>query len=125
MSAPEQSPSVHHTIVFDVVKTNVGNGYNHFTGAFTAPRDGVYVFIWVVRMATAEHSTELIIDSDVYGATFLRAKGGDDGSVSGTVVAVVSKGQSVFVRIHSSYAGDGAIHSNLHGQPSFSGWLLR
>lgn len=124
LSTPETAPSAHHTIVFDVAKTNVGNGYNHFTGVFTAPRTGVYVFVWVIRMATAEHSTELVIDNDVFGATFLRAKGGDDGSVSGTVVAQVSTGQAVYVRIHSTYVGDGAIHTNTHGQPSFSGWLL-
>lgn len=125
MSASEKSPSTHHTLVFDVAKTNVGNGYNHFTGVFTAPRDGIYVFVWVIRMHVAEHSTELMIDSDVYGATFLRAKSNDDGSVSGTVVAEVSSGQSVYVRIHSTYAGDGDVLSNVHGQPSFSGWLLR
>lgn len=75
-------------------------------------------------MHEAEHSTELMINNDIFGATFLRAKNSDDGSVSGTVVAHVTKGDVVFVRIHSSYAGDGNIHSNIHGQPSFSGWLL-
>lgn len=75
-------------------------------------------------MVTAEHSTELLINDNIFGATFLRAKNGDDGSVSGTVVAHVTRGDVVFVRTHSSYAGDGNIHSNVHGQPSFSGWLL-
>lgn len=124
MTSVETSPSAHHTLIFDKIRTNVGLGYNNSTGVFTAPREGIYVFTWVIRMVTAEHSTELLINDDIFGATFLRAKNGDDGSVSGTVVAHVTRGDVVFVRTHSSYAGDGNIHSNVHGQPSFSGWLL-
>ncbi|XP_063411321.1 complement C1q-like protein 4 [Mytilus trossulus] len=124
MSNPENNPSAHHTLIYDVSVTNVGNGYNHVTGIFTAPRSGVYVFIWVTRILNGEHPTELMINNAVYGVTFLRAKNGDDGSVSGNVVANVNKGDSVYVRVHSTYAGDGYIHSNEHGRPSFSGWLL-
>ena len=124
MSSIEPNPSAHHTLIFDNVHTNVGSGYNGVTGIFTAPQEGIYVFTWVIRMFTAEHSTELMQNNDVLGATFLRAKNGDDGSVSGTVVTHLTKGDVVFVRIHSQYVGDGNIHSNTHGQPSFSGWLL-
>uniref|UniRef100_A0A8W8LJ65 C1q domain-containing protein n=1 Tax=Magallana gigas TaxID=29159 RepID=A0A8W8LJ65_MAGGI len=124
MTSVETSPGAHHTLIFDRIRTNVGLGYNNSTGVFTAPREGIYVFTWVIRMVTAEHSTELLINDDIFGATFLRAKNGDDGSVSGAVVAHVTRGDVVFVRTHSSYAGDGNIHSNVHGQPSFSGWLL-
>ncbi|XP_063411315.1 uncharacterized protein LOC134694244 [Mytilus trossulus] len=126
MSIPENNPSAHHTLIYDVSVTNVGSGYNHVTGIFTAPTSGVYVFIWVTRVYNGEHPTELMINTAVYGVTFLRAKGSsNDGSVSGTVVANVTKGDSVFVRVHSSYPGDGYIYSNVHGRPSFSGWLLR
>lgn len=37
MSNAEPSPSVHHTLIFDEVKTNAGGGYNQFSGMFTAP----------------------------------------------------------------------------------------
>ncbi|CAC5416411.1 C1QL [Mytilus coruscus] len=124
ISRKENNPSAHHTLIYDVSVTNVGSGYNHVTGIFTAPTSGVYVFIWVTRVHDGEHPTELMINNAVYGVTFLRAKGGDDGSVSGTVVANVTKGDSVFVRVHSTYPGDGYITSNEHGRPSFSGWLL-
>lgn len=43
---------------------------------------------------TCEHSTELMINDSVYGSTFLFAKNGVDGSISGTVVAQVSKGDT-------------------------------
>ncbi|VDI49698.1 Hypothetical predicted protein [Mytilus galloprovincialis] len=117
-------PGAGERLVFDVTKANQGSGYNSNTGVFTCPKTGMYVFVWVVRMVTAEHSTELMINNSVYGSTFLRAKKGDDGSVSGTVVAHVSKGDTVYVRNHSVYAGDGRIHTNVHGKPTFSGWLL-
>ncbi|XP_071166036.1 complement C1q-like protein 4 [Mytilus edulis] len=118
-------PKAGDTLVFDTTKTNGGNGYDSNTGVFTCPKTGMYVFVWVIRMYKAEHSTELMIKNSVYGSTFLRAKKGDDGSVSGTVIAHVSKGDTVYVRNHSKYAGDGRIHSNVHGKPTFSGWLLQ
>ncbi|XP_071150357.1 uncharacterized protein [Mytilus edulis] len=123
MTNPEINTSAHLTLIYDVSVTNVGNGYNHVTGIFAAPASGVYVFIWVTRVASGEHPTQLMINNAVYGVTFLRAKNGDDGSASGNIVANV-KGDSVFVHVHSSYAGDGYMHSSEHGRPSFSGLLL-
>ncbi|VDI14968.1 Hypothetical predicted protein [Mytilus galloprovincialis] len=120
----EINPSAHLTLIYDVSVTNVGSGYNHVTGIFTAQTSGVYVFIWVTRVASGEHTTQLMINNAVYGVTFLRAKDGDDGSVSGNVVAKITKGDSVFVRVHSTYPGDGYIYSSEAGRPSFSGWLL-
>lgn len=106
MSAEEVTTGNHHTLIFDRIRTNVGLGYNSFTGVFTAPKEGIYVFTWVIRMHQAEHSTELMINNDSLGTTFLRAKNNDDGSVSGTAVAHVLKGDVVFVRILSHNAGD-------------------
>jgi hypothetical protein len=37
-------PSPHFTVVFDTVETNIGNGYNQYTGAFVVPVAGTYVF---------------------------------------------------------------------------------
>ncbi|CAG2255657.1 C1QL [Mytilus edulis] len=118
-------PGAGRRLVYDVTKTNEGNGYNRHTGVFTCPKTGIYVFTWVTRMCYSEHSTELMINNTIYGSTFLRAKDGDDGSVSGTVVAHVSKGDTVYVRNQLIYGGDGRILSNVLGRTSFSGWLLQ
>ncbi|XP_056022758.1 uncharacterized protein LOC125649673 isoform X3 [Ostrea edulis] len=40
MSGPENNPGTHHTLIFDVVKTNLGSAYSKFTGAFRAPVEG-------------------------------------------------------------------------------------
>ena len=115
----------HQTIIFDVAKTNIGSAYSPHTGVFTAPSAGVYVFTWSIRLVRAEHSFEIIVNAEVYGATFLRAKttAGGDETVTGTVVVHLSTGDEVFVRTHA-YVGDGDIYSNTHGQPTFSGWKL-
>ncbi|XP_061188178.1 complement C1q-like protein 4 [Saccostrea echinata] len=127
MSVTEKVPSGHHILVFDNVVTNIGHGYNGVDGIFTAPKDGVYVFIWVIRLYEAQHSTQLMINNVEYGSTHLRAMNNDDGSVSGNVVAHVNKGDVVFVRVYpySGYIGSGNIISNEHGKPSFSGWFLQ
>ncbi|KAK3098278.1 hypothetical protein FSP39_017903, partial [Pinctada imbricata] len=125
ISQIQSNLAANQTLVFDTALTNEGKSYNPQTGLFLAPEDGVYVFMWKIRMLSAEHSTELVINGVVYGATFLRAKSGDDGSVTGTVVARLSAEDVVFVRTHSLFAGDGIIHSNEHGRPFFAGWKLK
>ncbi|VDI20290.1 Hypothetical predicted protein [Mytilus galloprovincialis] len=119
------NPGAGRRIVFEKTMTNDGNGYNSHTGVFTCPKTGIYVFIWVIRMFHSEHSTELMINNTLYGATFLRASDGDDATVSGTVVAHVSKGDAVYVRNRPKYGGYGNIYSNEIGKTSFSGWLLQ
>ncbi|XP_052065240.1 complement C1q tumor necrosis factor-related protein 2-like [Mytilus californianus] len=123
MSKSITSPGVGRRLVFDVMKTNQGGGYNSHTGVFTCPKTGTYVFVWVVRLGSAYHSFELMINNSVYGSTHLY-NNGTGGSVSGTVVAHVSKGESVYVRAHSSYKGSGVINSDTNGRTAFSGWLL-
>lgn len=44
MSQNEPNPSLHHALIFEVVKTNVGCGHDELSGMFTAPSPGVYVF---------------------------------------------------------------------------------
>ncbi|XP_071125572.1 complement C1q-like protein 4 [Mytilus edulis] len=124
MSTIVRSLAVRQTLIFDTKISNHGDGYNKATGIFTVPKSGTYVFVWVIRMHKAEHSIELVINDTVFGSTFLRAKNGDDGSVSNTVVVDVARGDNVFVRNHGSLVGDGIINNNQHGKSTFSGWRL-
>ncbi|XP_076113688.1 complement C1q-like protein 3 [Mytilus galloprovincialis] len=123
MSKSITNPSIGRRLVFDVVKTNQGGGYNNHTGVFTCPKTGIYVFVWVVRLYSGHHSFELMINNSVYGTNHLRNTNLDS-SVSSTVVAHVSEGDSVYVRIHISFNGSGLLLSDKNGRPTFSGWLL-
>ncbi|XP_063399483.1 complement C1q-like protein 4 [Mytilus trossulus] len=123
MSKPIMSPGIGHRLVFDVVKTNQGGGYNSHTGVFVCPRTGTYVFAWVVRLGSAYQSFELMVNNSVYGSTYLY-NSKTRASVTGTVVAHVTEGESVYIRMHSSHKGTGVLNSNEHGRTTFSGWLL-
>jgi hypothetical protein len=50
-------PSVRddQVIIFDYVRTNIGNGYDTSTGIFTTPTSGVYVFY--VNFLTHQHKS--------------------------------------------------------------------
>ncbi|XP_063399666.1 complement C1q-like protein 4 [Mytilus trossulus] len=123
ISKPIPNPSSGRRLIFDVPTTNQGNGYNSNTGVFTCPKTGTYVFVLVVRLYSAYHSIQLMINNSVNGTSFHNAQN-DDNTSSSTVVVNVSKGDTVYVRTHSKYKGVGNIHTNTYGRTTFSGWLL-
>ena len=112
-------------LVFNRAVTNVLNAYNKATGVYIVPKAGMYVFTWVAREHKSEHSIELMVNRNVRGATFKRAQNHDDGSVSGTAVLHVKKGDEVYLRFHSAVNQKQRIHNNIHGRSSFSGFRLR
>lgn len=121
-----------HTIKFDVVKTNQGNGYHSGSGVFIAPQTGIYVFTWTIRVGSYDHSspnfhsTEIVINNNVYGSSYALAisDSSRDDSGTGTVVAHVNQGDDVYIKTHSSHHGGGGILSEGFGRSSFSGWKL-
>ncbi|XP_061194756.1 uncharacterized protein LOC133202909 [Saccostrea echinata] len=44
LGAHDSTPAPNKMVLFDTVKANVGNAYNPFSGVFTVPKSGVYVF---------------------------------------------------------------------------------
>ncbi|CAG2202143.1 unnamed protein product [Mytilus edulis] len=69
MSKDESQPGKNHILVFDDVKTNVGLAYNKHNGMFTAPANGVYVFIWTVVCGRHNFNfSQLVINSNPFGA---------------------------------------------------------
>ena len=115
----------HHTIIFDLVLSNIGNGYHEHTGIFTAPRSGMYVF-YFAGMATPGHSMEFQLTKD--GSVAIKSF--SDGHAVSTSTAAgydmsgnfgimyLSQGSEVWVR--SAKAGE--IFGG--GSTSFSGFLL-
>ena len=72
LSTHNDASSSHHILAFDKVITNIGNAYHANMGAFIAPRSGIYVFIWTVRMNGHNyHTTELVHNNTVVNAIYL------------------------------------------------------
>ena len=113
----------HHILVFDKVITNVGNAYHSHTGTFIAPRSGLYVFTWTIRLyGPIYHSTELLVDNNVVHVAFLRPSVPFDGSVTGTAVVHVNQGDDACIRTGTLNLGE--IITDVNGYSSFAGWIL-
>lgn len=123
----ENSPSLHHTLIYDTVITNVGGSYNHHDGVFTAPVSGVYVFNWSTYSGyNSDIFTVLMVNSNQKSGTrsdSLNVR--EDHTSSGCAVVEITQGDIVFIRTHPTSSSTGSIISypGLY-ESSFSGWLL-
>lgn len=127
MSTTEHNPSLHHVLVFDNVKTNVGSAFDGISGMFRAPIDGVYMFTWTIFsdrhsfifsqiVVNTEAFTSMITDSDEVS---------DFHSSTGVIVVSLNLGDLVYIRTHPTERSYGNIFSgSIRGNPSFSGWKL-
>nr|XP_022299491.1 complement C1q-like protein 4 [Crassostrea virginica] len=119
----------HHLIVFDLVLTNKGNGYNKGDGIFIAPVTGVYAFHFSVCVIPGPESPwamlELTRNGNALGSTFEESKSSGYGAYhcsSTLVISDVVVGDHIFIR--TNQATRGPIYSGGSGGTSFSGWLL-
>lgn len=130
MSNNEPTIGSHHLLIFDHALLNVGNGYHPNSGVFIAPKSGIYVFMWTLRLY--DQSIVLVVNGIDYTSIYNRAFDHDgtlhtigaDESVTGYAVARVNQGDDVFLRTHSAYKGKEGIFSNGFGLSTFGGWIL-
>lgn len=114
----------HRIIAFDTVITNVGNAYHPHMGTFIAPKYGLYVFTWTIRLyGQTYHTTELVVNNNIVNALYFNPNGQIDGVVSSTTVVNVNQGDDVLIRTSSDYH-NGEIKSGSNGRSSFAGWRL-
>lgn len=114
----------HRIIAFDTVVTNVGNAYHPHMGTFIAPKSGLYVFTWTIRMyGRTYHTTELVVNNNIVNMLYFNPAGNIDGSVSSTAVVYVNQGDDVLIRTGADYH-NGEIISGNNGWSSFAGWIL-
>lgn len=120
------TPSPRYTLIFDVVRTNSGNHYNKFSGIFSAPRTGTYVFTWTVYCYAGGHTyLQVVVNSNVYISSYCNASGAFwHRSVSGTVVAKINQGDVVFIRTNPAVSNRGNVMSSSSHRTAFAGWLL-
>lgn len=120
----EINPGAHHIIVYDHLMANSGNGYSKFTGAFTAPRQGMYEFSWTTFADPQTYiPIELTHNNTRAGIIYVQADGTPNG-VTGLAVIRVPQGDVVMVRSKPGYNPRGNIFSDNNMKTSFSGWCI-
>ncbi|KAK3103922.1 hypothetical protein FSP39_022916 [Pinctada imbricata] len=112
----ETNISPHHTLVFNMVRTDTHVAYSNYTGAYTVPIAGVYVISWYVRSSGGLYF-ELVSNSQVLDSGF---NDGDSQKTTGkTYLGRFKVKDVIFARTHNSYVGSGNILSNTHGYSTF------
>ncbi|XP_030018027.1 complement C1q tumor necrosis factor-related protein 3-like isoform X2 [Sphaeramia orbicularis] len=109
------------TLVYQSVKTNIGNAYNQHTGVFTTPVSGTYYFTFFYH-ALGGHPAHLFLQKNghVVAQTYDH-KSQHDGADNGgnAVILQLQKGDQVFVRLGA--------HAHIwapHHYTTFSGFLI-
>lgn len=103
------TPSPDHTLVFDVSPTDTGNHYNKFTGIFTAPHSGTYVFTWTSYCVSGGFTyLQAVVNDIVLDSSYCNAAGAQyHRSITGTVVANINQSDAVFIRTHPTGINQG------------------
>lgn len=114
--------SQHHTLKYDVVKLNKGQGYHQDDGIFYHCSKFGCLCVCMGRCYWWA-DVELVVNGEVFGSAFADDDG-NGGWDHGTGVAVVEThtGDHVYIRMHE--IGEGVVHSDGKGRTSFSGWKL-
>lgn len=108
------------TLMFNVVITNVGNGYNPSTGVFTSPGEGTYVFYVSALEYQQQYLGLEIVLNNVPKVRLIGDSAAAYQTGTNMVALNLQKGDSVWVR---HYQGKGYYS---YGIPvtTFSGFLL-
>ena len=128
MSSDEDHPGKHHTLIFDVVRTNAGNGYSKFSGLFTAPVSGLYTLTCSIMMngPGAHTSYQIIKNEEIVGTFFVDAEHSTEyRSSSMTVIVSLQVGDVLFVRTSSTHAAHGNVVSNVNARSHVTGWRIQ
>lgn len=112
----------HHPITFETEMTDKGSAYNHYTGTFTVPETGIYVFTWTLVVKLTLCATELVLNNSIIGESYPDSEhDADNASATEIVIREAKVGDAVFVRAKS---GCSSIRSDTVTRSSFSGWKL-
>lgn len=128
MSSILWSPGRGRVLVYDVVRTNIGNWYRSHSGVFLVPKSGVYVFTWTFRTGGKhDHSIQLMKNQEDVGAVYFHSgRGATEAGGTGIVVTHANAWDIVYTRTNPTLnIGTGNyIQSSSNGRSSFAGWKI-
>lgn len=111
------------TIKFNQILINDGNGYNRYTGVFTAPESGVYFFTFTIHNQQHQTNARLVKDSqNIVGSVVDTKETTENNMSTNSAVITVEAGQAVWVEQLTSNAE--LISVSNYRQVTFSGFLL-
>ena len=114
-----------HTIKFDQIILNDGNGYNQYSGVFTVPRSGVYLLTFTFDVYDNWQSTglKLVVNNRNVVDGIAESNGNKHSMAGNTVIIRLARGE--VVRLEAYYSADGEIVSTSTSKlATFSGVLL-
>ena len=119
------NPAKYQVITFEHVVQNNGRAYDEFTGVFTAPYDGTYLFAVQVCAYTANYGNFILVvddrNNDILAVNDYESNTAYT-STSGTVIHRLAKGQEVWVM---NYSSSTKLYDNDHYcSNQFSGVLI-
>lgn len=122
----DMTPAANKVIVFETVLVNtIGNAYNNYSGVFTIPESGIYVFTWTIECdGNGSIFTNILRNSNVFGSIASDSHNEAEYRMStGVALNFANKGDVVFIRVHTVH--NSHIHSSDFARSSFSGWKLK
>ena len=112
--------TAYQTIVFEDVKTNIGNGYNATSGIFTASTDGVYVFsTTILTCSGCLASVWFYKNDDFISGLYVNGAPDTEPSTAETIIMELTRGDQMRVKIAD--AKDRVIGTHY---TTFAGFLL-
>ena len=125
MSNNEHNPSIHHAIIFDQIQTNIGDGYNKYSGVVHAPSSGVYFFTWTIYSGgSGETKVVLFVNDSIMGFTYSDTKStGSYDSDSAFVVVHLNAHDNVYLRAGFD-CSTSLISNPFSGKTTFAGGKL-
>ncbi|KAG7481239.1 hypothetical protein MATL_G00064810 [Megalops atlanticus] len=115
--------SVHTTLVYKDVVTNIGNNYNPATGMFTAPVKGIYFFSFTNFgfMSNGAHIGTTLYKNDQRIVSAFQYKTDNTEDVSSSAATLeLEVGDQVYVRLPANFK----VYDDEYDRCSFSGFLL-
>ncbi|XP_052680200.1 complement C1q tumor necrosis factor-related protein 3-like [Crassostrea angulata] len=112
LTKPLENLKNYEIVIFDKVSLNEGNAYDHVTGIFTAPLDGIYSFTWTTLTKAGKYFvTEIMLNGKTvaFNNTDGRGHSGNPMSTSHANIKM-KKGDKVWIRTHGS--GGQFAHAN-------------